>query len=75
MGNFLEEFKKIETPSDMIKRILRAEIANRLSGFSESENQKFRLIFPTGLEKETEEKLRSALDLCNRTLAKHRAEA
>ncbi len=68
---FLEVFNKIETPNELVKRVLREEIEKALLECSESQRSLFKKIFPKGVQKESEEILKSALDLCHRTIAKN----
>lgn len=64
---------EIPTTDELLSRTLRNEITALLSECTERQQAFFTRIFPTGVNRLTEDKLRSAHDLCRRTVEKNRA--
>ena len=59
------------TPNQLVIDTLQREITELLSECSEPQVALFGRIFPNGIEKESEEQLKSALDLLQRTVKKN----
>lgn len=59
------------TPTEIACNALREELRSSLEKCSKPQQDLFARIFPGGIESQPEEKLKSALDLVQRTIAKN----
>jgi hypothetical protein len=73
--SFTKEFEKMETPNEIARKAILDEIKKTLSEYGDSEPKLLKRIYPQGIENLNEEKLKSVLDLCQRSVAKKRADA
>lgn len=62
----------IESAEDLVLQTLRRETNQLLAECTEKQQAFFARIFPNGLDKVGEQKLRSAYELCRRTVEKNR---
>lgn len=70
---FTEEFTKIRKPDEVVYQSLKAAVESALAECTDKQRAFFPKVFPKWPDNMSEEKLRDALDLCNRTIAKNRA--
>ena len=70
---FTEEFAKLATPNQVIVGALTGATMERLKDCTNEQRSFFARLFPEWPDRMTEQSLRTALDLCNRTVAKNRA--
>jgi hypothetical protein len=72
MSGFTEEFAKFRTPGQIVRDALTTELRSLLAECTEPQRQLFGRMFPAGIDKIPEDGLRSAIDLCQRTVTKNR---
>jgi hypothetical protein len=72
MSGFTEEFAKFRTPKQIVRDALTIELISLLAECTEPQRQFFERIFPEGIDKISEDSLRNAVGLCQRTITKNR---
>lgn len=63
--------RQFRSPNDVVRDALRAELTSLLGECSAAQQAFFLRVFPGGIDAQPEDKLRGAIDLCQRTIRKN----
>ena len=72
MTDNLKARVKPVSPDTIVRQALVAQVRELLGECTEQQRKTFALVFPDGVDRLPEKKLRQAVDLCNRTVLKNR---